>query len=81
MSTGTALGEALSTEQTGYIRTVAISLDNKILAAGSDNLSIILYNMDMQSVINQALRGHNGVSALNALYILHNHVIHRQSDL
>jgi len=66
-STGTASGEAWSTGQTGYIRAIAISPDNKILAAGSDDSSIILYNMDTRSVINQPMRGHNGVSASSAL--------------
>lgn len=68
-STGTASGEAWSTGQTGYIRAVAISPDNKILAAGSDDCSIMLYNMDTRVVINQPMRGHNGVSVSNAFYI------------
>src|SRR5712691_5873453 len=68
-STGTASGEAWSTGQTGYINAIAMSPDNKILAAGSNDYSIILYNMDMRSVINQPMRGHNGVSASNALDI------------
>jgi WD40 repeat protein len=67
-STGTASGEAWSTGQTGYIRAIAMSPDNKILAAGSDDYSIILYNMDTRSVINQPMRGHNGVSETNILY-------------
>ena len=68
-STGTASGEAWSTGQTGYIRAIAMSPDNKILAAGSDDYSIVLYNMDTRSVINQPMRGHNGVGASNILYI------------
>src|SRR5260221_1526850 len=70
-STGTASGEAWSTGQTDYIRAVAMSPNNKILAAGSNDCSIVLYNMDTRSVINQPMRGHHGVSASNALYISH----------
>ena len=68
-STGTASGEAWTTGQTGYIRAVAISPDNKILAAGSDDCSIMLYNIDTRSVINQPIRGHSGVSVSNPFYI------------
>ena len=68
-STGTASGEAWTTGQTGYIRAVAISSDNKILAAGSDDCSIMLYNIDTRSVINQPMRGHSGVSVSNVLNI------------
>jgi len=67
-STGTASGEAWSTGQTRYSMAVAMSPDNEILAAGSDDYSIILYNMDTRSVINQPMRGHYGVSPSNALY-------------
>ena len=59
-STGTASGEAWSTGQTDYIRTIAISPDGKILAAGSSDHSIILYDMDTRK-IRKAIRGHNGV--------------------
>ena len=68
-STGTASGEAWSTGQTGYIRAVAMSPDNKILAAGSDDSSIVLYDMDRRSAINQPIRGHNGVCVSRAFYI------------
>jgi len=70
-STGTASGEAWTTGQTGYIRAVAMSPDNKILASGSDDYSIMLYNMDTRSVIGQPIRGHNGVSVSNAFYIMY----------
>ena len=62
-STGVMSGEAWSPGQTGYIRAVAISPDSKILAAGSDDFLIRLYNMDTRTVINHPLRGHSSVSA------------------
>ena len=64
-STGVASGEAWTTGQTGYIRAVAISRDEKVLAAGSGDCSIMLYNIDTRSVINQPIRGHNGVGVLS----------------
>ncbi|KAI0296962.1 WD40-repeat-containing domain protein [Multifurca ochricompacta] len=64
-STGTAVGEAWTTGQTGYIRAIALSPDNKILAAGSDDTTIVLYDMDRKSVINQPLKGHtSGIRSL-----------------
>ena len=60
-STGTASGEACSTGQTGYIWAIAISPDNKILAAGSEDGSIILYDMDTRKMIDKLITGHNGV--------------------
>ena len=68
-STGTASGETWSTGRTGLIGAIAMSPDNKILAAGSNDYSIVLYNMDTRSEINQPMRGHNGVSASITLYI------------
>ena len=67
-STGAASGEVWSTEQTGYTRAIAISPDGKILAAGSSDSSIILYNMDTRAVNNHPIRGHSGVSASNDLH-------------
>ncbi len=61
-STGTASGEAWSTGQRGYISAIAISPDNKILAAGIDDCSIILYDMDTRKMIDKPIKGHNGVS-------------------
>jgi WD40 repeat protein len=77
-STGITSGEALSTGKTDYVWAVAISPDNKILAAGSDGHSIILYDMDTRSLINQPMRGHHGVSVSSALYISYS-TIHRTS--
>lgn len=57
-ATGAASGEAWTTGQSGYIRAIAISPDNKILAAGSDDYTIVLFDMDQRSVINQPLKGH-----------------------
>ncbi|KAI9507955.1 WD40-repeat-containing domain protein, partial [Russula earlei] len=62
-STGEASGDAWSTGQTGYILALSISPDYRILAAGSDDCSIVLYNMESRTMINQAIRGHSGVSA------------------
>jgi WD40 repeat protein len=62
-STGAVSGVALSTGQTGYTRAIAISPDDKTLAVGCNDCSIILYDMDTRSRINQPIRGHNGVSA------------------
>jgi len=67
-STGKAAGGAWSTGQTGYIKAIAISPNSKILAAGSDDYSIILYNMDTRKMINQPIRGHKGVSTTDVLY-------------
>ncbi|KAI9459860.1 hypothetical protein BJY52DRAFT_1364640 [Lactarius psammicola] len=61
-ATGEASGEAWVTGQTGYIRAIAISPDNKVLAAGSDDSTIVLYDMDGRSTINQPLTGHTSVS-------------------
>ncbi|KAH9967795.1 hypothetical protein BJV74DRAFT_868775 [Russula compacta] len=58
-STGAASGEEWVTGQTDYIRAIAISPDKEILAAGSDDCSIMLYNMDTRSTINQTIRGHS----------------------
>ena len=60
-STGTASGEVWSTGQTGYIRAIAISPNGKILAAGNNDHSIILYNMDTRKMIGIPIRGHYGV--------------------
>ena len=68
-STGTVSGETWSPGRTYYFVAIAMSPDNKILAAGSDDYSIVLYNMDTRSVINQPMRGHTGVSASITLYI------------
>ncbi|KAH8993139.1 hypothetical protein EDB92DRAFT_1855060 [Lactarius akahatsu] len=57
-ATGAASGEAWTTGQSGYIRAIAISPDNKVLAAGSDDNTIVLYDMDGRSTINQPLKGH-----------------------
>ena len=70
-STGVASGEVWSTEQTGYIRAIAISPDGKILAAGSNDCSIILYNIGTRRVINNPIRGHSEVSALNNLHTMY----------
>ena len=58
-ATGATSGEAWTTEQAGYIMAIVISPDdNKVLAAGSDDNTIVLYDMDKRSMINQPLRGH-----------------------
>jgi WD40 repeat protein len=62
-STGTVSGVALSTGQTGYIRAIAVSPDDKTLAVGCNDSSIILYDTDTRVMISQPIRGHNGVSA------------------
>ena len=70
-STGAASGEVWSTEQTGYIRAIAITSDGKVLAAGSNDYSIVLYNMEARTTINQPIRGHSGVCVpinLRAVY-------------
>jgi WD40 repeat protein len=59
-STGTASGERLTGE--GYIRAIAISPDNKILAAGGGDNSITLYNMDTRKIIHKPFKGHAAVS-------------------
>lgn len=64
-ATGAASGEAWTTGQKGYIRAIAISPDNKVLAAGSDDNTIVLYDMDRRSTINQPLTGHT--SAIRSL--------------
>ena len=62
-STGTASGEAWTTGQIGYVVAIAITPDNKILAAGSDDWTIVLFDMDKRTTINNPIRGHSGVSA------------------
>ncbi|KAI9507936.1 quinon protein alcohol dehydrogenase-like superfamily [Russula earlei] len=57
-TTGEASGEAWSMGQGGFIKTIAISPDKKILAAGGDDRSIVLYNMDTRTMMNQPMRGH-----------------------
>ena len=52
-----------STGKTGYIIATAISPDDKTLAVGCNDSSIILYDIDTLSVIKQPIRGHNGVNA------------------
>ena len=66
-STGTASGEAWSTGQTDYIRAIAVSPDGKILAAGSNDNSIVLYDMDTRKMIRKPIRGHNGVRTSDVL--------------
>jgi WD40 repeat protein len=70
-STGMASGEAWPTGQTDYIRVIAISPDGKILAAGSDDHSIVLYDMDARKMIRKPIRGHNGVSISDVLHTPH----------
>jgi WD40 repeat protein len=70
-STGEASGEAWSTGQTGYIRAIAMSPDNKILAAGSNDRSIILYDMNKRTMINHPIKGHTGVSIVNNLHTVY----------
>ena len=67
-STGAASGETWSTGQKDYIKTIAISPDGKILAAGSDDCSIILYNMDTRKMIGKPIRGHSGVCTSDVLH-------------
>ena len=55
------------TTQTRYIRAIAISRDNKILASGSQDSTILLFNIGgEQKTVNGLLRGHTEV---NALYV------------
>ena len=61
-STGVTSGEAWTTGQSSYVGAIAISPDSKILAAASDDYSIMLYNMDTRTTINDPIRGHSGVS-------------------
>ena len=70
-STGAPSGEAWLTGQTGYIRAIAISPDDKILAAGSNDYSIILYDMDTRKMIGMPIRGHNGVRTSHVLHTPH----------
>ena len=67
-STGTTSGKAWSTGQTGYIRAIAMSPDNKVLAAGSNDNSIVLYNMETREIIHKPIKGHNGVSTSDVLH-------------
>jgi len=50
---------------------MAISPDGKILAAGSDDNSIILYDMDTRKMISKPIRGHNGVRTSDVLHAAH----------
>jgi WD40 repeat protein len=70
-STGVTSGEAWSPGPTGYIKAIAISPDSKILAAGSDDCLIRLYNMETRTMTNHPLRGHSSVSAPNNLHIVY----------
>lgn len=70
-STGTVSGEAWSTGQTEHIRAIAVSPDGKILAAGSNDYSIILYDMETRKVIRKPIRGHNGVRISVVLHTAH----------
>jgi WD40 repeat protein len=72
-STGMASGEAWSTGQTGYTRAIAVSVspNGKILAAGSDDHSIILYDMDTRKMIRKPIRGHTGVRTSDVLHTAH----------
>jgi WD40 repeat protein len=47
-----------STTQKGDIITIAISRDNKILASGNEDSTILLYNISEQKAVNGLLRGH-----------------------
>ena len=67
-STGMASGKAWSTGQTDYVRAIAISPDGKILAAGGDEHSIILYDMDTRKTIRKPIRGHNRVRISDVLH-------------
>jgi WD40 repeat protein len=67
-STGTASGDAWSTGQRDYIWAIAISPDNKVLAAGGDDHSIILYDMDTRKMIDKPIKGHNGVSTSDGVH-------------
>jgi WD40 repeat protein len=69
-SKGTASGEAWTTGQTGYIRAIAISSNNKILAAGSDDHTIVLYDIVTRSAMSQPIRGHTGVSASGSQHVI-----------
>jgi len=56
-----------------YIMTIAVSPDNKILAAGSDDYSIMLYDMVARQIIHKPIKSHNGVSTsdvLDTAYVL-----------
>jgi WD40 repeat protein len=70
-STGTVSGEAWSTGQTEHIRAIAVSPDGKILAAGSNDYSIILYDMETRKMIRKPIRGHNGVRISVVLHTAH----------
>lgn len=70
-STGMVSGEAWSTGQTDYVRAIAISPDGKILAAGSDDHSIMLYDMDARKMISKPIRGHNGVRTSDVPHTTH----------
>ncbi len=68
-STGTTSREAWSMGRMDYIMTIAMSPDNKILAAGSDDYSIMLYDMDARKIIHKPIKGHNGVGTSDVLHI------------
>lgn len=70
-STGAASGRAWTTGQTDYVRAIAVSPDGKILAAGGDDHSIILYDMDTRKTIGKPIRGHNRVRTPDVLYTAH----------
>ena len=70
-STGTPSGAAWSTGQTDYIKAIAVSSDGKILAAGSDDHSIILYDMDTRKTIRKPIRGHNKVRTSDVFHTAH----------
>jgi WD40 repeat protein len=52
--------------QTGITRTIAVSRDSKMLASGSQDSTILLFNIGEQKAVNELLRGHTKV---NALYV------------
>jgi WD40 repeat protein len=70
-STGTASGGPLSTGQGDYVRAIAVSPDGKILAAGGDDHSIILYDMDTRKIISKPIKGHNRVRTSDVLHTAH----------
>ena len=72
-STGTTSREAWSMGRMDYIMTIAMSPDNNILAAGSDDYSIMLYDMVARKIIHKPIKSHNGVSTsdvLDTAYVL-----------
>ena len=71
VSTGMASGGPLLTGQKDYVRAIAVSPDGKILAAGSDDHSIILYDMDTRKTIRKPIRGHSRVRTSDVLHTAH----------